>query len=90
MIGVVKFMNKPKNVHDYLEFYFKEMARLPLEIKIYYIDNNDHCISIMKDDTKRISEGSVRLRERPWSNFLFYFIEKKEYEKVVYYNSGFR
>lgn len=72
----------PKDSHRYLDYYFYEMVNLKKEKSIYskIIDNCQY--SIMKDDPKRVLEGSGKLRARPWSNFLFYFINRKDYVKL--------
>ena len=84
---VINFDKKPENVGDYIDFYFRKMVKFSPEKNIYSQGFKDFYISIMKDETRRVLEGSGKLRERPWSNFIFLFIEKKEYIKLFGTNS---
>ena len=59
---------------QYINYYFYDMVKLSREKKIFYEKSNNYFISIMKDEMDRKLNGSGKLREKPWSNFLFYFI----------------
>ena len=80
-------LKKPKNIRDYIEFYFYNLLGLSRKKGISYEFCENSTIAIMKDETSRLTEGSGKLRDRPWSNFLFYFITKEQYELAFGTNS---
>lgn len=73
------FDSLPVHSSKYLEFYFRDMIKLPKNKKIFFNASDKYALAIMKDETKRVLSGSGKLRERPWSNFLFYFMNKDTY-----------
>lgn len=83
----ISFKNKPRNFGEYIKYYFQNMVNMSSDKDIFFQDKGEYVISIMKDETKRVLEGTGRLRERPWSNFLFFFINKEQYKKMFGTNS---
>lgn len=83
----VLFNSVPKNANKYLDFYFYEMVKLKRNKHIFSSIIDNYNLSIMKDDPKRVLEGSGKLRARPWSNFVFYYMHIKDYETLFGVNS---
>ncbi len=75
---------------QYINYYFYDMVKLSREKKIFYEKSNNYFISIMKDEMDRKLNGSGKLREKPWSNFLFYFIDVEFYKELFGTNEKHR
>lgn len=63
----------------YIDYYFYDMIRISKDKDVYYQKKDNMYISIMKDEIDRKIKGSGKLREKPWSNFLFFFIDKDKF-----------
>ena len=83
------------NVEDklalkYIRYYFYEMVKLSHSKEVFTENFKNSFISIMKDDINRKLNGSGKLREKPWSNFLFYFIDLNNYKALFGTNEKHR
>lgn len=58
------------------------MVGISKEKNDYHKLFNDCYLSIMKDEIDRKVKGTGKLREKPWSNFLFYFIDREKYQQL--------
>ncbi len=66
----------------FINFYFYEMVKLKADKQVYFNKYGNSFIAIMKDEIDRKLKGSGKLREKPWSNFLFYFIDVNNYKEL--------
>lgn len=77
-------------LNKYINYYFYEMIKLKPNKEIFYSGFDKGFISIMKDEVDRKEKGSGKLRDKPWSNFLFYFVDRKDFEQVFGTNERHR
>lgn len=74
-------------LEDYIDYYFYNMVCLPKDKPVHFYEIDNYHLAIMKDETKRLLVGTKKLRERPWSNFIFYSINRKDFEALFGTNS---
>lgn len=74
----------------YIKYYFYEMVKLSHSKEVFTENFKNSFISILKDDIDRKLNGSGKLREKPWSNFLFYFIDLNDYKALFGTNEKHR
>lgn len=80
MFDLINTTLPSETTSQYIDFYFHQMVKLNSKREIYFENFDNGYLSIMKDEIDRKLNGSGKLREKPWSNFLFFFINIKDFE----------